>query len=600
MAEKTITNLRGPAARITGVSAVSVAAGSPAYVTMTGPDQNRGFAFGIPQGLPGLPGVNGVENDAAMALLLGNQSSETRGQLVSVLDESQPSVPAAWYGMSTSNSGAQNKSALIAAVTAANGRQVQITRGLFDVDKISEAEFGGNVARIVGVGARVLAAKRWELGDAQWQTDGPEGTVLRCSSTLAPGEEFIHIGSSDDTTSTSMHDLALLGQGTGIGLKVGQAVGGTGGGFPVRWNYGGVVVANFDIGMTHTGENGVLIAPYIVGCGDGFYAGYPFNGNTIIGINVERVKRSAIRLDHAMTNVFMGGVLQGSYPELATILIENSSMGNVFEGIYCENYAAKVGSGSPHVGELYEVWIGRASSGGPNYGNRLRNMHWGSTASVNKIVVYGAYFTEISQYYAPGDTLAPSVYLDSGYGHEVYGMFPFVGGAGVSQSTVRRTMGVLPADVVEKFGWNLATPGYMRVGSAVTLPDPVTSGVGAIHRGQQEGLIMDSDGSQWEPLASRISAFTSGAGGVTDGAAVPTWTRYTHIKFTGATGFKLWTAASVSAGRAYFVRNGKASGDLTISVQTGGSINGTVNGTLAIPAGQGMWFVVQAGVWTSY
>lgn len=78
---KTITNLRGPAARITGVSATSVPAGQDADVDMTGEDQNRQFNFKVPRGLPG---VNAVENDEAVATYLSAPDSETAAALYAV------------------------------------------------------------------------------------------------------------------------------------------------------------------------------------------------------------------------------------------------------------------------------------------------------------------------------------------------------------------------------------------------------------------------------------------------------------------------------------------------------------------------------------
>lgn len=78
MAIVPITNLRGPAARITSVSAVSVPAASAAEVTMSGPDQNRSFAFKVPRGLPG---VNALENDEAVATYVAAVDSDTRGAL---------------------------------------------------------------------------------------------------------------------------------------------------------------------------------------------------------------------------------------------------------------------------------------------------------------------------------------------------------------------------------------------------------------------------------------------------------------------------------------------------------------------------------------
>lgn len=70
----TITNLRGPAARITEVSAESVPSAQSAVVEMTGPDQGRAFKFKIPRGLPG---VNALENDEAIATYLLAPDTDT-------------------------------------------------------------------------------------------------------------------------------------------------------------------------------------------------------------------------------------------------------------------------------------------------------------------------------------------------------------------------------------------------------------------------------------------------------------------------------------------------------------------------------------------
>lgn len=81
-----ITNLRGPAARITSVSAESVPAGEQAEVEMTGPDQNRGFTFKVPRGLPG---TNGVETDEAVATYVTATDTETHAALQQQIGNAQ-------------------------------------------------------------------------------------------------------------------------------------------------------------------------------------------------------------------------------------------------------------------------------------------------------------------------------------------------------------------------------------------------------------------------------------------------------------------------------------------------------------------------------
>lgn len=77
-----ITNLRGPAARITQVTAAPIPAGAGTKVTMTGPDQNRQLHFDIERGLPG---VNAIENDEAMAAHVAAVDSETNAAVVAVI-----------------------------------------------------------------------------------------------------------------------------------------------------------------------------------------------------------------------------------------------------------------------------------------------------------------------------------------------------------------------------------------------------------------------------------------------------------------------------------------------------------------------------------
>lgn len=69
-----LTNLRGPAARITGVSVETVPADSPAEVVMTGLDQNRSFHFKNPRGLPG---VNAVPTDEAVGTMVAAEDTDT-------------------------------------------------------------------------------------------------------------------------------------------------------------------------------------------------------------------------------------------------------------------------------------------------------------------------------------------------------------------------------------------------------------------------------------------------------------------------------------------------------------------------------------------
>lgn len=111
--EKTITNLRGPAARITSASAMQVPADQAVDIRMTGTDQNRGFEFDIPRGLPG---VNAVENDEAVATYIGAEGSEVRQALARVEPRD---VNLREAGVRPGNSAATNDANLALAVSAA-------------------------------------------------------------------------------------------------------------------------------------------------------------------------------------------------------------------------------------------------------------------------------------------------------------------------------------------------------------------------------------------------------------------------------------------------------------------------------------------------
>lgn len=81
-----LTNLRGPAARITEVTAEEVPAGSDLTPILSGPDQNRKIGLKIPKGERGLPGVNAVANDTATAGYLAAPDSESAAAARTLVD----------------------------------------------------------------------------------------------------------------------------------------------------------------------------------------------------------------------------------------------------------------------------------------------------------------------------------------------------------------------------------------------------------------------------------------------------------------------------------------------------------------------------------
>ncbi|MBT2484632.1 MULTISPECIES: SGNH/GDSL hydrolase family protein [unclassified Microbacterium] len=83
----TITNLRGPAARITSFTANTVPADQPAAARMTGADQNRQIEVDVPRGLSGL---NAVPTDEAVGTMVAATDTET-GIAVRILADSAAS-----------------------------------------------------------------------------------------------------------------------------------------------------------------------------------------------------------------------------------------------------------------------------------------------------------------------------------------------------------------------------------------------------------------------------------------------------------------------------------------------------------------------------
>lgn len=80
--ERKIANLRGPAARIIGVTAETVPADQPAEVTMAGPDQGRTIHIKVPRGVSG---VDGETDDAAVASYLPGTDTASGKALRSVI-----------------------------------------------------------------------------------------------------------------------------------------------------------------------------------------------------------------------------------------------------------------------------------------------------------------------------------------------------------------------------------------------------------------------------------------------------------------------------------------------------------------------------------
>lgn len=127
--EKTITNLRGPAARIVAVSAKTVPADAPAAVRQSGPDQGREFEFDIPRGLPG---ANAIANDEANATYTRATDSATFAALSDTMGRG---VSVKTFG--AKGDGVTNDTAAVVAAEAAAaalGASLWFPAGVYMVD----------------------------------------------------------------------------------------------------------------------------------------------------------------------------------------------------------------------------------------------------------------------------------------------------------------------------------------------------------------------------------------------------------------------------------------------------------------------------------
>lgn len=80
----------GPTPRLTVGQVETLEPGSQVEVELTGSPRLPVLNFGIPEGRQGLPGVNAIENDQAVAAYMLDQDSETRAALPGAIGKSQP------------------------------------------------------------------------------------------------------------------------------------------------------------------------------------------------------------------------------------------------------------------------------------------------------------------------------------------------------------------------------------------------------------------------------------------------------------------------------------------------------------------------------
>ncbi|WP_462417251.1 hypothetical protein [Kytococcus sp. Marseille-QA3725] len=394
------------------------------------------------------------ELDEKVAALLGDSGSHSsdawrkaaRG--LGLLSAADPSFAG---GMSPDRSAAENKAALVAATVEAQRTrsEVLIPAGRYEVDAISTRDLdpGPDVERAGhlpvmwrGSGASFAAdgARRLTFGDATWRDPelGPRGTVLIAPDTLAPDQPWLDIGDASGAEGSTLRDLALVGPGHGVGVRLGwvsqnpttPSERASGGGWPVRQRWDNVSIANFDVGYQSTCENSVFVSLLVMACRIGIATGYAFNGNLFLGVNVERCSEIGILLTHSSTNFFLGGVIQSNPASKGQVVLEQSSFNNVLQGIYFETDHHEATAEEPYVA----VSIGATNEWGLEgrgdncTGNKVLDCHWDFHTEHATIRVANSHRTTLENTYSKqhGGAVPPRIDLQAGEGHRVVGHWP--------------------------------------------------------------------------------------------------------------------------------------------------------------------------------
>ena len=170
-------------------------------------------------------------------------------------------------------------------------------------------------------------------GASSWTSaseDQVGGTVL----TYAGSGTALNIPGKASTRGVVLRDMVFLG--TGAAGSVGLAAGNqTDSQQLIRPRIDNVLLANFGTGLSSTAENGTFVGVTIIGCGTGLYTCNAFNGNTIVGLDIETCSNYGMFLTQSDSNVFMGGVMQGN--KGTVVQWDNNVLNNSLQGYYFEN-----------------------------------------------------------------------------------------------------------------------------------------------------------------------------------------------------------------------------------------------------------------------
>lgn len=638
------------------VTATSLEYGQPATATITGTAPNKTINIGVPQGpggmgaeegallvaaaqvaqaaaesaapdaatlaannvrdhlatdisTPGNPAyealvdVAGNISDPQTANLIGDTTSATRAELTSAapqfVSDARQEVLAAdprWAGgMTPTRTRAQNTAALIAALDEgiATGRPVRLPSGKIPINPIDRS---GKPDHIVGGGATLTSDNRPVYGTPDYQ-DLWQGSVLVSPPGMSANQATLTWGQVGRSDSLRLEDFAVVSpDGSGIAFQIGSEYGVDGGGVPHRSRLKNISASNHRVGIVTSAENAFWSGLYIVAAEEGLYTQYPFNGNTVAGITVERCTKSAIVVDHCIANVFTGGVLQANTPANGSLVIKNSALSNTFLNFYMEDYPpAGLSSGDT----WNEIVVG-AIGGSTCYGNTIDGFHVGASSlagTIPRIYLYSQVGTRMFLGHSASGTPTPHVEVGQGRDHHIVGNFVNgISGAYLNKGYWRNTTDQSGA---HNFSQPLVSGGYVRVGSSTIPPSAVTAGAGAIFRDATYQVMVESDGTNWTPIVAHISGATNGYTGALDNP-VAGWERRTHLRIM-VSAMRLWRADTFAPNRGIQIRSARTAGDMTLTVQPGESMNGTANGSATIAPGQAVMLVSDGvGGYTTY
>lgn len=264
--------------------------------------------------------------------------------------------------------------------------------------------------RLIGDGCVVHPAIRPVWGASMAEPTGLKATgtrlIFRGATASAPAIRVIDAGASttpvkDLVAGPWIEDIGIFSDNSGgkwsttsVGLGLGTYYESTtelSYGHPVRPRLRNVTVACFGVGIGTSASCGTFDSLHLMTNATGFLGTFDFNGNTITGIDVENSRDVGIKLNHAQSNVFNGGVMQNNVlytgagdtfldsnttppatrSKGASIYLTNSCLGNVFTGLYLENGFAP--SNAPVAMDLRDLVVD-----GGSRGNHFIELRWGT------------------------------------------------------------------------------------------------------------------------------------------------------------------------------------------------------------------------------